>query len=188
MDRRSFIAASAAAGVSLGTIINPSTSQAAEKPSRKPFNLKYAPHFGMFGHHAGKDPIDQLRFAADVGFSAWEDNGMMQKPVDLQEKIAETMLDLKMTMGVFVAYAGFGKTDMVTKTSKEYQDHLRAEMTKAVECAKRVNAKWCTVVPASVNQKIEYDYMMANCIENLKVMSEVCEVALIDAYRECDDF
>lgn len=176
MDRRHFLAAGAAVGAGLAAM--PHSGQASETthpPASKPFKLKYAPHFGMFKHHAGSDPVDQLKFAADVGFTAWEDNGMMKKDRALQEKIAATMQELKMTMGVFVAFSGFGKTEMVTKTSKDYQDHLRAEMKKAVDCAKRVNAAWCTVVPASVNLKLEYDYMMANCIENLKVMADVCE-------------
>jgi hydroxypyruvate isomerase len=41
-----------------------------------PFKLKYAPHFGMFKHSAGADPVDELKFAADEGFTAWEENGM----------------------------------------------------------------------------------------------------------------
>ncbi|MEN8126256.1 MAG: TIM barrel protein [Planctomycetota bacterium] len=176
MNRRRFLAAGAVTGAAVTTLIGSASASAGTDPqASKSFKLKYAPHFGMFKHHAGGDPINQLKFAADAGFSAWEDNGMMSKAAGLQEKIAKTMQDLKMTMGVFVAYSGFGKTEMVTKTSKEYQDYLRSSMKKAVECAKRVNAKWCTVVPASVNMKIEYDYMMANCIENLKVMAEVCE-------------
>ena len=33
------------------------------------FKLRYAPHFGMFENSAGKDPIDQLKFLADMGFT-----------------------------------------------------------------------------------------------------------------------
>ena len=47
-----------------------------EMQNKAKFTLKYAPHFGMFGNHAGNDPVDQLKFAADEGFHAWEDNGM----------------------------------------------------------------------------------------------------------------
>lgn len=175
MDRRNFLAAGLAGGITLTTLTNSAHAAEGTLLASQPFKLKYAPHFGMFKYHASDDPINQLKFAADIGFNAWEDNGMMGRTVQLQNKIGKTMQDLNMTMGVFVAYSGFGKTDMITKTTKDYQDHLREEMKKAVECAKRVNAKWCTVVPASVNQKLEYDYMMANCIENLKVMADVCE-------------
>ena len=34
------------------------------------FNLKYAPHFGMFEASAGEDLLDQLKFGADAGFRA----------------------------------------------------------------------------------------------------------------------
>jgi len=63
------------------------------------FRLKYAPHFGMFKNLGGTDPIDQLKFAADRGFTAWEDNGMMGKPVEIQEKIAQSMDQLGMEHG-----------------------------------------------------------------------------------------
>ena len=67
----------------------------------RPFNLKYAPHFGMFRHHAGEDPVDQLKFIADQGFRALEDNGLMDRTVELQTKIAAEMTRLNLEMGVF---------------------------------------------------------------------------------------
>lgn len=59
-----------------------------EVTTSKKYNLKYAPHFGMFKHHAGDDLVDQLKFCADEGFHALEDNGMMDRPVEVQETIA----------------------------------------------------------------------------------------------------
>ena len=100
---------------------------------------------------------------------------MMKRPVDMQQKIADTMERLGMTMGVFVGFNGFGKPEMMSQTDTEYQSWLREQMNRAVETAKRVNARWCTVVPGVVNNKLELDYQTTNCIENLRVMSEVCE-------------
>ena len=54
----------------------------------------------MFAHSAGEDLLDQLRFARDQGFVAWEDNGMNGRSVDTQNKIAKTMDELGMQMGV----------------------------------------------------------------------------------------
>jgi len=176
MLRRNFvfsgIAASAAAGFA-GAVQGQTEGQGSSKPSNK-FKLKYAPHFGMFKHHA-MDSLDQIRFAADQGFTAWEDNGMMKRGSDFQNKFAALLQKLEMTMGVFVSYSGFGSSDMMTKTDKGYQDHLRKSMTEALETAKRVNAKWSTVVPGNINLKIEESYQTANLVENLKVMAEVCE-------------
>ena len=175
MQRRDFLTAGLAAGaLAAGTGVLKGQEEAKPVEPKK-FKLKYAPHFGMFKSLGGADPIDQLKFAADYGFTAWEDNGMMGKPVELQEKIAKTMDDLGIEMGVFVSFSGFGKTDFVEKTSKDYQDGLRKQMRKAVECQKRVGATWSTVVPGPISQRLEMDYQTANCIENLKVMAEVCE-------------
>jgi hydroxypyruvate isomerase len=75
------------------------------KPQRR-FKLKYAPHFGQFAAHAGEDLIDQLKFMADEGFTALEDNALMKRPVALQEEIGRTLSQLGMTiMGVFVVDA-----------------------------------------------------------------------------------
>ncbi len=66
------------------------------------FKLKFAPHFGMFKHSGGEDLIDQLKFMADQGFRAFEDNGMKNREIAVQERIAQTLSDLNMEMGVFV--------------------------------------------------------------------------------------
>ena len=58
---------------------------------------------------------DQLSFAADEGFWAWEDNTMTRRPAAVQERLGQAMRDLGMTMGVFVANFGtaFGKQSFV---------------------------------------------------------------------------
>ena len=93
MNRRNFLATSLAVAGAAAGAATPSKLRAASLDGKK-FKMKYAPHFGMFRHNAGKNPLDQLKFAADQGFTAWEDNGMMKKPVDLQEKIGKTMVKL----------------------------------------------------------------------------------------------
>lgn len=174
MERREFMNTGIAAGVVAYASGAVAAGQESEPDNSPRFKMKYGPHFGTFKNSAGKDLIDQLKFAADQGFHAWEDNGMMRKSPDVQKKIGETMQQLGFTMGVFVS-RGIGGSDFVTKTDKAFQDGLRKSMKESVETAKRVNAKWTTVVPGRVNQKLEDDYMMANCVENLKVMAEVCE-------------
>jgi len=176
MDRREFIAKGLAAGtvIALGT---QTVIAHGRNSNQAKFRMKYAPHFGMFRNSAGNDPIDQLKFAADQGFTAWEDNGMMRKSTDLQKKIAITMEQLDMTMGVFVSSGGFDSNEFTTSTSKDLHERLRTQMKKAVEVAKRVSATWSTFVPGNISQKLELDYQMANCIENLKVCADVCEPA-----------
>ena len=175
MNRRQFITTTSAGAVAAGSLSNAAfASQDDDQHERRPFNLKYAPHFGMFKHHAGDDLIDQLKFAADEGFTAWEDNGMTSRDVAVQEKIAKTISDLDMTMGVFVAAAHWGQQTFV-KDDASVREMLVKEMQAAVEVAKRVNAKWCTVLLDAVDPRTAPEYQTAYAIDHLKACAEVCE-------------
>lgn len=169
MDRRDFMAAGLAAGaVSMGL----SEAKAMAGSNKAKFKMKYAPHFGMFRSSAGNDPLDQLQFMADQGFTAMEDNGMGRKPADLQEKIAQKMTKLGMTMGVFVSGLG-----ALIEPPAKIKDEIVKKAKGHVEVGKRVNAKWTTVVPGRYTERMEMDYQTANVIENLKVASGVFEPA-----------
>ncbi len=173
MKRREFLSAGGLAGAALlssGAL----RTNAAESTPRRTFQLKYAPHFRMFQQTAGKDPIDQLKFAADQGFTAWEDNGMKKKPVALQEKIARTMENLGMQMGVFVAHGNFNKVTFAGNDQGEREKVLQ-DVRESVEVAKRVNAKWTTVVLDRFDERQQWDYQTANSIELLKRCAEICE-------------
>jgi hydroxypyruvate isomerase len=177
MSRRAFLGRTSAAAA-LGAISAPfSFTEAIGKlKSERQFKLKYAPHFGMFRNHAGDDLIDQLKFMADEGFTAMEDNDMMQRPTKVQEKIAREMSRLDMTMGVFVAYAEFKEKSFVTN-DKAVAEMLTKKVKAAVEVAKRVNARWSTVVPGEFDSGLEWDYQTANVTENLKRCAGICEPA-----------
>ena len=167
MERRKFLARGLAAGTAMSA-----TTAGAQTGGGKKFRLKYAPHFGMFKNSAGDDLLDQLQFMADQGFTAFEDNGMMGRPVDVQEKIARKMGQLGLTMGVFVANADFANKTFIDPKNR---DVLVGKLKAAVEVAKRVNARWTTVVPDAYDPGVEWDYQTANVIENLKWCAEVCE-------------
>ncbi len=176
MDRRAFLTTGLAAGAMAISMATAKTQVIAQSSSKRKFKLKYAPHFGMFQAHAGEDLVDQLKFMADEGFTAMEDNGMMGRTREEQERIARAMGRLGMTMGVFVAYGEFGRKTFVRR-HKSVREMLVKRMKAAVEVAKRVNAKWCTVVPGAYDNGMEWDYQTASAIENLKRCAEVCEPA-----------
>jgi len=169
ITRRNFMASAAAAAVAIST----ATSTARAARTSKKFKLKYAPNFGMFQQHAGRDEIDQLKFMADQGFSAMFDNGLIKKPKDLQEKIAKETDRLGMTIGPFVLQGIAGKS-FVTN-DKKIRETLIEKTKEGVELAKRINAKWALVVPGRFDEGLEWDYQTANVIENLKHCAAVCE-------------
>jgi len=173
MKRRELLKTTLAAGAALGLGGARAVSGSAATSG---FRLKYAPHFGMFKNHAGEDLVAQLQFAADQGFTAWEDNGMAGRPVELQERIAKEMARLGMTMGVFVAMADFQNVTFASAKPEASAD-IVAKAKAAVAVAKRVNAKWTTVVPGRHDVGLEWDYQTANVIDNLKRCVEVMEPA-----------
>jgi hydroxypyruvate isomerase len=182
MDRRDLLKMTLATGAL--TSLGPVRAAAQAAPAaRGPFRLKYAPHFGMFEAHAGKDLVDQLKFAADQGFTAWEDNGMPGRSVADQERVAKEMQRLGMTMGVFVAMGDFENVTFAS-AKPEVRADIVAKAKAAVEVARRVNAKWTTVVPGRHDVGLEWDYQTANVIDNLKAMCAVLEPAGVVAVLE----
>lgn len=177
MKRRSFfkLGATAAAVPFLGSAVYAHDSSGFLSANEKPFNLNYAPHFGLFKESAGMDLIDQIQFMYDQGFRSLEDNDMGKRPVDEQEKIARKMAALQMDMGVFVANTiTWNKPGLVTG-EKEYADNFVKEIKESVEIAKRVNAKWMTVVPGHIDLSLEMGYQTANLVEALRRGCEVLE-------------
>lgn len=140
------------------------------------FSLNYAPHFGMFEQHAGKDYIDQLKFIHEMGFRALEDNEMMEKPVEVQAKIGAMLSKLGMEMGVFVIkFPGFFDKSHMTTGDKTWTDIFLKSCREAVETSKRVNAKWATVVPGNFTRNLPMGIQTGNVIEVLKRGAEILE-------------
>ena len=129
----------------------------------------------MFKNHAGNDPIDQLNFMADLGFTAFEDNDIRVRDISLQEKMSSTMIKRGLHMGVFVAHKIYWKEPNLTSgdisSRKEFLDYIN----KAISVAKRVNAKWMTVVPGHVDLRQNMSYQTAHVVESLKQACSLLE-------------
>ena len=139
------------------------------------FKIKYAPHFGMFKNSAGDDLIDQLKFMADVGFTALEDNGMMGRAPEMQTKIGDTMAKLGMEMGVFVVDKGGNGANTLAAGKKEYIDIFLNGCKRAVEVAKRCNAKFVTVVPGDFERNLPIGVQTGHVIDALRRGAEILE-------------
>jgi hydroxypyruvate isomerase len=173
MNRRQFTLYTSLFGLGLGTSIPLLAKPLAN--TKKRFNLKYAPHIGMFKYSAGEDPIDQLKFMADNGFSAFEDNKMKNRPINIQNKIANVMIDRNITMGVFVAHEIAWKKPNLTSGDLNMRIAFLKQIKKSIEVAKRINAKWMTVVPGHLDLRQNLAYQTANVIESLKLASNLLE-------------
>jgi hydroxypyruvate isomerase len=179
MKRRQFIKKGAVtgsllsfSGAALASEIFKTSDISIDKHS---FKLKYASHEGMFKAHAGDSVLDQLEFIADQGFTAFEDNEMRDRPVSLQKQMAATMERRGLEMGVFVAHKIFWKEPNLASGKQAGRDEFLKDIADSVEVAKRVNAKWMTVVPGHLDLKLNKDYQTANVIETLKRASDLLE-------------
>jgi len=172
VGRREVIASTVASAATIAVGATPAPA-AVQRP--KPFKLKYAPHFGMFRNHAPGGPLDELKFMADQGFLALEDNGMAGRPVPEQEAIAKELARLGMTMGVFVVNLGTAWQPTLATGKKDALDRFLAECRAAVDVAKRVNATWMTVVPGTLDPRLEMGYQTAHVVDALRRASEIFE-------------
>ena len=138
------------------------------------FKLKYAPGIGMFEASAGKADVDQLKFMADQGFTAWFDNGLMGRPPAEQESLAKESNRLGLTIGPFVVYADF-KVESFVARDAAVLDMLAGRFKTAVDTRKRTGCPWALAVPGRYNMSMDWDYQTANVVENLKRFAGICE-------------
>lgn len=177
MERRNFIKSGLATSALLtGTGTLWSHTQEQKQPTTaKKFNLHYAPHLGMFKGMAGEDPVDQLKFMADQGFTAFEDNGMKNREIAVQKKMAAEMERTEMKMGVFVAHTISWREPVLTSGKAEGREAFLKEIEESVEVAKRVNATWMTVVPGFQDLRQHIDFQTAHMVETLKQACDILE-------------
>lgn len=166
MDRRALLKVGAAATV-------PSLIQLV-RAGEPAFTLNFAPHFGMFKHSAPGGLLDELRFAHDQGFRAWEDNGMANRSLEDQKAIGNLMESLGMRMGVVSAKTGIKELNFASRDEKARQTVLD-QIKNTVEVAKRVNAGYMTLVSGQVDPRWPREIQFTNAIELLRRAAEIVE-------------
>jgi hydroxypyruvate isomerase len=142
------------------------------------FTMNFAPHLGilrpdrpLFINHAGPDPIDQLRFIAGQGFRAVEDNNLLDRPIEVQGRMAAEMARLGIEMGCFVA-SGREKRATFVSNDVSAREHIRKQLDVGLETAKRVNGRWITVGCGYPDPEMPWAFQLANLIDNLKLCAE----------------
>ena len=130
------------------------------------FILKIAPKLDMFKAHVGKDPIENLKFMADQGFTAFYHLGLASMANAPQIMKEAGRLDL--TAGPF---GGVGGGNWL-KDDDGARESAVAAIKTAVENAKRLNVECMLVVPGKIIEGMTLEQMTANLIKNLKYLVE----------------
>jgi hydroxypyruvate isomerase len=174
LPRREFVKSAVAASSATGALLASGPTTGASQSPRA-FRLRYAPHFGMFRAHAGDDLVAQLEFMRAEGFTALEDNEMKARSVADQERVARAMERLGIQMGVFVAHQIAWNEANLASGDAARRDAFVQQVRESVEVAKRVNARWMTVVPGHVDRRLDMGFQTANVIEALKRAAGILE-------------
>jgi hydroxypyruvate isomerase len=167
LTRRSLLAASA---IGAGAAATGSTARG-QNAAR--LSLGYAPHEGSFQSRGAR--LEQIAYAADQGFTAWEDNEAAARPVDQQIAMGRALQQRNMRMGVFVAsmpkWADFrpllGGNDDADRA--EFLADIRASIT----VARRLNAKWMTVVPGFLDRKLPIDIQTGRIVDVMRRAADI---------------
>ncbi|UVO50570.1 TIM barrel protein [Sphingomonas sp. SUN019] len=169
VSRRTVLAASAV-GVGAAAVIGAAPARNAAR-----FSLGFAPHEGSFTSRGGR--LEQITFAADQGFTAWEDNEAAGRSVAEQTAMAKALQQRGMTMGVFVASMPRWSDFRPLLGGNDDADRTRflADIRSSVDVAKRLNAKHMTIVTGFMDRKLPVDIQTGRVIDVLRRAADIYE-------------
>jgi len=170
VSRRAVLAGGAVAAAAAATAANGAMASNAPR-----FSLKYAPHEGSFKSRGGR--LEQIAFAADQGFTAWEDNEAATRSVADQTAMARALQQRGMTMGVFVAsmprWSEF--RPLLGGNDDSDRERFLTDIRGSVDVAKRLNSKHMTIVTGFMDRKLPVDIQTARVIDVLRRAADIHE-------------
>jgi hydroxypyruvate isomerase len=168
LSRRTLIAVGAAAAATSGLLAAQDRSSNAAR-----FSLGYAPHEGSFASRG--DRIEQIAFAADQGFTAWEDNEARTRSVAEQERMARALTQRGMTMGVFVASMPKWSQSrpLLGGNDDAEREGFLADIRTSIDVAKRLSARCMTVVTGFTDPKVPLDIQTARVIDVMRRAGDI---------------
>ena len=149
------------------------------------FALNFAPHLGilrpdrpLFLNHAGPDPVDQIKFINDQGFRAVEDNTLLDRPREVQERMGAEMARLGVRMGCFVAFGRDKRpTPTFVRNDPDVRAHILGQLDGALEAARRVGGRFLSTLCGVPDPELPWAYQFANAIDNLRFCAERAQAA-----------
>lgn len=170
LSRRAVLAGGAVAAAAATTATNGTMASNAAR-----FSLKYAPHEGSFKSRGNR--IEQIAFAADQGFTAWEDNEAATRSIADQTAMARALRQRGMTMGVFVAsmprWGDF--RPLLGGNDDADRERFLADIRSSVDVAKRLNSRHMTIVTGFMDRKLPADIQTARVIDVLRRAADIYE-------------
>lgn len=159
-------------------------------------SFRFAPHLGLFKpgpgtfHHcAGLDPVAQINFAADLGFTAVSDNFLQLRAPRDQEQIGSVLAARNMAMSSFVATMIFDRPTFAS-SDPDAIAYLLGCVRAAIEAAKRVDGRHMTLIPGQRIVGIPYERQTATIVDTMRRCADIAEdagvVLMVEALNSID--
>ena len=167
MNRRTFCTTASAsiAAVASGLAFGRQTAT-------EPFKAKFAPHLNLLPT-APKGFLEQLQFAYDQGFRAWEENWLSGQKPEIQEAVGDFVRDKKMTLGVTVITGGQGVKFFAP--SKKDVETILADMRKGVKLVKRTGQTCMTMIPGPRDESMPREKQIEGAVDLMRRCCDIVE-------------
>jgi hydroxypyruvate isomerase len=144
------------------------------------WKLRFAPHLGiispeqpLFRHSVGStDPLDHIRFAADMGFAGIEDNLLTVRPPEVQARMGEELARRGLEMGCFVNNLAHWREPWLTSDDPDVIEQLVRGTRAGIEAGKRAGGRYLTTICAR-DLSLTLDQALARMTDNLKRLGEI---------------
>ncbi len=173
LNRREFLGLGLAGGVTFAGTVTFAGLQGLGRRSRR-FARSYAPQLGLFVHHAGSDPVDQIKFLHDEGFGAVVDSGLRGKSPKLQSRIGAELARRGLAFAPFVGVAHFGRPTFASG-SLETRRQLLRETGLAIDAARRVGGADLIVIPGKETPHVPEAVQFRRAVDTLKFCADACK-------------
>lgn len=137
-----------------------------------PFKSKFAPHLNLLPT-APKGFLEQLQFAHDLGFRAWEENWLSNQKPELQERIGAFCKDNDMELGVTVITGGHGVKFYAP--TDEGVEKVLGDMRRGVELAKRTGQTNMTMIPGPRDDSMPREKQLEQSADLMKRCCDIVE-------------
>lgn len=141
--------------------------------------LRYTGHLGvrgpdtpLFRHSARSiDPVDQIRFIADLGLAGVQDNFLKMRPPAQQERIGAELARQGLAMGSFTNNPTHWNQPLWNAENAEARALLRHDLEQSIATARRINGGIATCV-TGLDPARPHAPQRAMMIENLKRLAD----------------
>jgi len=122
------------------------------------------------------DPVEQIRYMADLGFAGVQDNRLKSRPIAEQTRIGEALAKHGLEMGCFLNSRDDASDRRWIVDSADNSAEIMAEIEESIAVAKRVNGRNIVLSPKrDLNAATVYQF--GTFIDNLRRVVEPLQKA-----------